>query len=53
MFSAAKRPQFWAWAVWWFSGKASGVELNFRDAKSKADDTIRQVESRIPEGHHE
>jgi len=37
----------WAWIVLWRSGKASGVELSFDQAKREADNSIRQVEDRI------
>jgi len=48
VFGASRPTQMWAWAVWWKSGRAGGVEQGFRAAKTQAEQTIRQIEERMP-----
>lgn len=51
VFGCSRPNQLWAWAVFWTTGKASGVEQGHYQAKLHAEDCARQVEERWPGGH--
>ncbi len=43
VFGASRPVQMWAWCAYWECGSASGVCMDFQEAKRKAEDCLAAV----------